>query len=110
MHILYLQILKAPKTQQFSIFIGLRAFKRQPSQGVYNLKTIYLIRHAESIGQHPDGSLTELGKKQAQDMAASRLMTPKAAPCAPSKKSRKAIINVRLLPPTAILLPRCWAP
>ena len=31
---------------------------------------MYLIRHAESIGQHPDGSLTELGKKQAQDMAA----------------------------------------
>tara|TARA_B100001093_G_scaffold466757_1_gene485407 strand:- start:197 stop:394 length:198 start_codon:yes stop_codon:yes gene_type:complete len=26
-HILYLQILRAPKTQQFSIFIGLRAFK-----------------------------------------------------------------------------------
>ena len=48
----------------------MRAFKRQPSQGVYNLKTIYLIRHAESIGQHPDGSLTELGKKEAQDMVA----------------------------------------
>ena len=26
-HILYLQILRARKTQQFSIFIGLRAFK-----------------------------------------------------------------------------------
>ena len=34
------------------------------------MKTIYLIRHAESIGQHPDGSLTELGKKEAQDMVA----------------------------------------
>jgi len=32
------------------------------------LKTIYLIRHAESTGQQPDGDLTELGKKQAQDI------------------------------------------
>ncbi|MDB3929853.1 histidine phosphatase family protein [Paracoccaceae bacterium] len=34
------------------------------------MKTIYLIHHAESTGQHPDGVLTDLGKKQAQNMVA----------------------------------------
>ena len=34
------------------------------------MKTIYLIRRAQSTGQQPDGDLTELGKQQAQDMAA----------------------------------------
>ena len=34
------------------------------------MKTIYLIRHAQSTGQQPDGDLTELGKKQAQDLIA----------------------------------------
>ena len=34
------------------------------------MKTIYLIRHAQSTGQQPDGDLTELGKHQAQDLVA----------------------------------------
>ena len=34
------------------------------------MKTIYLIRHAQSTGQQPDGDLTELGKQQAQDLIA----------------------------------------
>ena len=34
------------------------------------MKTIYLICHAQSTGQQPDGDLTELGKKQAQDLIA----------------------------------------
>ena len=34
------------------------------------MKTIYLIRYAQSTGQQPDGDLTELGKKQAQDLIA----------------------------------------
>ena len=34
------------------------------------MKTTYLIRHAQSTGQQPDGDLTELGKKQAQDLIA----------------------------------------
>ncbi len=34
------------------------------------MKTIYLIRHAQSTCQQPDGDLTEIGKKQAQDLIA----------------------------------------
>ena len=56
------------------------------------MKTIYLIRHAESIGQHPDGSLTELGKKQAQDMAARlRDLSPDGAISSPYVRAIETI-------------------
>lgn len=32
-------------------------------------KTIYLIRHCQATGQAPDAQLTEVGNKQAQDLA-----------------------------------------
>ena len=57
------------------------------------MKTIYLIRHAESTGQHPDCSLTELGKKQAQDIVARlRDLSPDAAISSPYVRAIETIL------------------
>ena len=56
------------------------------------MKTIYLIRHAKSTGQHPDGVLTDLGKKQAQDMVARlRDLSPDGAISSPYVRAVETI-------------------
>ena len=56
------------------------------------MKTIYLIRHAESTGQQPDAALRDLGKKQAQDMVARlRELSPDGAISSPYVRAMEII-------------------
>ena len=56
------------------------------------MKTLYLIRHAESTGQQPDAALSDLGKKQAQDMVARlRDLSPDGAISSPYVRAVETI-------------------